>query len=287
MNSLPLRPERSDRNERGDRDDRADGPPQRRGKGEGRGGWWEPGWKGEARAGGAGASSGGPGADDEGPTFEQQMREGFRPVYEGDKVVAMVRENQTVRPGRRAEQPSEPRSRGEGRGTYRSGRGKGDRDRDRDRGDGDGESKGEGWSKGDRYPRRADGAQPRQMRWRVVHGQDAIVRGGEPVDSEVVGTLLSGTLVAQIGDDKVLWNGIIRMMVEAIEPQAGMTGWVTRSAESAGGPVFFKLDRSSRDRNVEDRGDRERGGERGRGRGKGQGRGKGRRPQAGEGGEGV
>merc|ERR1712130_642826 len=44
----------------------------------------------------------------------------------------------------------------------------------------------------------------------------------------------------QLSEDKVLGPGIIRMLVEAIDPQAGLRGWVTRTAEKAGGPCYFK-----------------------------------------------
>jgi len=103
-------------------------------------------------------------------------------------------------------------------------------------------AKGEAKGKGNRY----ESGIPRTFRWRVASGKEAIVRAGFAVESEVVGQLLSGTPVNQIGEERVLKNGIIRMQVEALEPQAGLKGWVTRSAEAAGGPLFFKPDRGGR-----------------------------------------
>lgn len=172
-----------------------------------------------------------------------------------------------MRPGRRAEVFQPDRGKVDGRNDRKGGRGKG---KVAEVGDGEEDSKGEG--KGDRYNDRynrgprPDGA-PRQIHWRVVNGPDAIVRMGIPVESDIVGTLYAGTLVVQIGEDKTLDNGIVRMQMEALEPQAGIKGWVTRNAEAAGGPVFFKPDRGNRDRNPGFRG-----------RGKGVGPGKGRRP---------
>merc|ERR1740129_323835 len=192
-------------------------------------------------------------------TYEQQVRDGFRPVYQGDRIVAMVRENEAVKPGRRAEFPTADRGKGEEKG-----KGRGD----------------DTWQRSDRYAedgkgkgRRSDPPQRPQLRWRVSPGENAIVREQCPVESSAVGTLNAGTLVAQLGEDKVLPNGIVRMQVEAIEPQAGMQGWVTRTAEAAGGPVFFKSER----------GPRAPGAGRGRGKGEGKGMGKGRPVGEGEG----
>merc|ERR1719188_637439 len=159
-------------------------------------------------------------------TFDQQVQEGYRPVWQGERVVAMVLDNRTVRPGRRSEGGKDGKGGGKG---WKGGKGK------------DGGKDGGSWTQldGESYA----GAPPRPPRWRVVHGQDAIMREAIAVESDLVTTLLSGTLVQQIGEDKVLKNGIVRMLVEAVEPQAGVKGWVTRSAEAAGGPVFFKLER--------------------------------------------
>lgn len=251
-----------------DRGDRGDRPIKGKSKGsDDRGGWWQ---RDQAP----------------GPTFEEQLAEGFRPVYQGEKVVAMVRDNETVRPGRKGGDgpPPEQRHKGgygckgersNGKGKSEKGFGKGYKAGGDQVGDAE---ENEGWKGGNRYGGRGCGYRDeppqRSKHWRVNQGQDAIVRESEPVESPICGTLLSGTLVMQIGDDKVLKNGIVRMMVEAVEPQAGIKGWVTRSAEAAGGPIFFKPDRAPRDRNVPPRG----------GRGKGFSKGGGRRPVgAGEG----
>lgn len=192
---------------------------------------------------------------DDGPTFEQQLAQGFRPVYQGERVVAMARGNESVKPGR-----PETRGKDGGKGD-RKGNGKGWKGDPAD-GDQDG-GMGEGGGKGDRYrnrePRqdRYDPATLKQLRWRVMAGQEAIVREAWAVDSDVVGTFNSGSLVSQLSEDKVLRNGIIRMLVEGVEPQTGLKGWVTRSAKAAGGPVFFQPERAAG------------GGDTGGGRGKG------------------
>jgi len=277
-------------------------PPRRR---EDRGGWWDQ-------------------YQDDGPTYEQQLTAGFLPVYQGDRLVAMARENETVRPGKRAQSsyndfrhPSSGKGYGEkgygekgygekgyGEKGYgekgfsekgygdrgygekggdmkggdmqkgdRKGKGKDDPSKGKGKYGDDGKGyhhnahlgqigqmgKGESYggnrhetdadgddnkmeAKGDRYGRQGGS---RQMRWRAVSGQDIIVRCGLGMETEVVGTLLPNSLVAQIGEDKMLKNGISRMFIDSIDPQTGIKGWVTRSAEAAGGPVFFKQDRSS------------------------------------------
>merc|ERR1719188_2347401 len=178
-------------------------------------------------------------------TFDQQVQEGYRPVWQGERVVAMVLDNRTVRPGRRSEGGKDGKGGGKG---WKGGKGK------------DGGKDGGAWTQLDGEG--LAGAPPRPPRWRVVHGQDAIMREAIAVESDLVTTLLSGTLVQQIGEDKVLKNGIVRMLVEAVEPQAGVKGWVTRSAEAAGGPIFFKPDRGPRDRGEKGGGEKG-GGEKG------------------------
>ncbi|CAJ1344919.1 unnamed protein product [Effrenium voratum] len=244
----------------------------------------------------------------EGPTYEQQIREGFVPVWQGNKLVAMARENETVRPGRRAHAYGGKGERGDGKGLERHEKGegregkgegksheKGERGERKGRGrdekgkgkfsddskgfhsgKGDG-YKGDGFKDGYRHQEakeeeeRAEvamgdryGRGSRQMRWRAVSDRDIIVRVGLGMETDIVGTLLAGSLVAQVGEDKMLKNGIARMFIQSIEPTPGIKGWVTRSAEAAGGPVFFKPDRAPV---------RERGNEGGKSTGKGQFRG--------------
>jgi len=98
-----------------------------------------------------------------------------------------------------------------------------------------------------------------QPRWRVVQST-VIVRMGEEMNSEPLTTLERGSLVVQLGEEKQLENGIVRMMIEILEPQpstrgwaneskeqSSVRGWVTRTAAPAGGPVFFEQDRAWRD----------------------------------------
>lgn len=156
--------------------------------------------RGKADRGGKGFGKARDGDQADGPTFEQQVRDGFLPVYQGDKVVAMVRKSETVKPGRRENEP----------------RGKGKIDQDT------------------------------RLRWRVCPTQQAIVRTGEVMDSETIGTLPAGTLVVQTSEEKVLKHGIVRMQVETVEPfedapDGVLRGWVTKTAERAGGPAFFQL----------------------------------------------
>lgn len=92
-----------------------------------------------------------------------------------------------------------------------------------------------------------------QLRLRVVESM-VIVRRGEEVHSESLAKLERGALVMQMGEEKRLENGIVRIMIESIEPQPGIRGWVTKTAADAGGPVFFELDRTWRDHPVGGRG---------------------------------
>mmetsp|Transcript_6815 Transcript_6815/g.18885 ORF Transcript_6815/g.18885 Transcript_6815/m.18885 type:complete len:349 (-) Transcript_6815:68-1114(-) len=151
------------------------------------------------------------------PSFEQQLQEGFRPVYHGGRVVAMVREGETVRPGRR----SEGKAKGKGRG----------------RGEGDGGEGGKGW----RRPGEDSGSDGR-LRWRAQSGQEAIVRATKYMESEQVGSIAPGAIVMQTGDEEVMQHGIVRMPVEYYSEAADVIirGWVTRTAEAANGPVFFR-----------------------------------------------
>lgn len=235
-------------------------------------------------------------AEDAGPTYEEQVAEGWMPVYQGSRIVAMARGLETCRPGRRV---VDPRQKGEGKGdsqasswgSYsrregekgewdggwkgeRKGKGKGKFDRGEK-----GEEKGRHGADGDEgkgHGRRDGGYGPRiQNRWTVVAGADALVRAGPGMETDIVCRLPGSTLVAQIGEDKVLKNGIVRMNVEALEPPdvAGARGWVTRSAEAAGGPVYFHPAPAGASR------DRPSGkGRGGGGGGAGKGGGKGRRP---------
>lgn len=43
----------------------------------------------------------------------------------------------------------------------------------------------------------------RQQRWRAVNDRDIIVRVGLGMETDIVGTLLAGSLVSQVGEDKV------------------------------------------------------------------------------------
>jgi len=195
--------------------------------------------------GGQGQDQGeGQGQGQDGSTFEQQVREGFRPVYHGDRVVAMVKDGVTVKPGRRCLEGADGGDAAKGIGSLEGGL-KGDR-----RGKGDPRAMRQ--DRGDRLPWQHDGSHDHRMdgradnfrpRWRVVPGQDALVRAGEKMESETIGTLRANTVVVQTGEEKILQHGIIRMPVESLDPQEGLKGWVTRTAEQAGGPAFFKPER--------------------------------------------
>mmetsp|Transcript_44719 Transcript_44719/g.100200 ORF Transcript_44719/g.100200 Transcript_44719/m.100200 type:complete len:616 (-) Transcript_44719:76-1923(-) len=275
----------------------------------------------------------------DGPTYEQQVKDGFLPVYQGSKLVAMARENETVRPGRRTTphggkgQGFDPSKGFDGKGADgkgfdgkgfdgkgfdgkgydmhkgdgkdRKGRGKDDKGKGKFGDDGKGfYGKGDGY-KGDGF--KAEGHREdkeddahahvealkdryrgsRQLRWKACSEQDIIVRVGLGMETDIVGTLLAGSIVAQIGEDKMIKNGIARMFIESIEPTPGIKGWVTRSAEAAGGPVFFKPDevrpqpRSGKDGGGKSKGSHPQfpGGDRGDKGGKpADGKGKGRRP---------
>jgi len=120
------------------------------------------------------------------------------------------------------------------------------------------------------------GRQDRNQRWRVVPDQEAIMRAAITVESDVVSTLHGGALVQQMGDEKVLKNGVIRMQVQCLDPPTNLIGWVTRSAEKAGGPVFFSPVGGNPRPDAERDRDRDRRGGTGRDRGDGKGRGKGK-----------
>jgi len=64
------------------------------------------------------------------------------------------------------------------------------------------------------------------------------MRATDAMDSQAVITLASGTYVLQTGAEVANQHGIIRMPVETV--QDGIRGWVTRTAEAANGPVFFR-----------------------------------------------
>ena len=77
--------------------------------------------------------------------------------------------------------------------------------------------------------------------WVVNPDNDATVRMEENVHSKVIYKLRPGTMVVQIGDEKVIDRGIIRMKVDFVEPSGSMTrGWVTRTAAAIGGPALFR-----------------------------------------------
>jgi len=162
---------------------------------------------------------------DDGPTYEQQIRNGLVPVYQGTKVVAMAREggDETVKPGRRAEDDRQERdSKGKGRGAKGA-----DGRESRDIRSGD-------------PRRREEDNRDTRTRWRVNAGQDAIVRAKEHVASESVGRLAVGAVVVQTGKEVTFPNGIVRMPIES---EDGIRGWVTRTAAAAGGPAFFRQER--------------------------------------------
>merc|ERR1712007_220846 len=55
--------------------------------------------------------------------------------------------------------------------------------------------------------------------------------GGEEANSEPLTTLERGSLVVQLGEEKQLENGLVRMMIETLEPQSSIRGWVNESKE--------------------------------------------------------
>jgi len=229
-------------------------------------------------------------------SYEQQLKEGFRPVYQGNRVVAMVKEGNpptTAKPGRRMKgdygkgkgygKDHEADSYGGG-GGYNSyggggyggggggyggggggmyhgghggpggrsdywpekGGGKGGGYRDQYGGGKYGGAKGygkdyyeQGWQQERRPQYNAEPSQKRQY-WRVIDGQEAIMRASEAMESQAIMTLKSGQLVLQTGEHAINQHGIIRMPVETADD--GTRGWVTRTAEAAQGPAFFRPD---------------------------------------------
>eukprot|EP00439_Symbiodinium_sp_Y106_P079215 s4554_g17.t3 len=284
-------------------------------------GWWDDHWQSQ-----------------DGPTYEQQLKDGFLPVYQGSKLVAMAKENETVRPGRRTTGHGKGFDSNKGfdgkgfdgkgfDGKGFDGKGFDGRVYDMHKGDGKGDRKGRGKEdkgkgkfgddgKGFHHPGKGDSYKgeaykpeghrtedkeedergealkdryrgSRQLRWRAVNDKDIIVRVGLGTETDIVGTLMRNSLVAQVGEDKMLKNGIARMFIESIDPIPGIKGWVTRSAEAAGGPVFFKPDRGAtfnvpRERGKDgkgNKGNQQCGGEKGDKGGKAMdGKGKARRP---------
>lgn len=218
--------------------------------------------------------------EDDGYTYEEQENLGFVPVYLGEKIIAMCKDGETVRPGRREHEVSldaqrdlsdfgasytPDRDRGL-KGSEFKGRGRGyDVDemgydsggfKGRDRGsskDGKRGKKGnskKGFLDAEEELGFGEGYSSQSQRlirgyWRVAPNCDAaIMRACDNVESEQVCVLRSGMLVSQLGEDKTVANGIVRMHVEAVEGEcAGLRGWVTRTAEAAGGPKFFLPDR--------------------------------------------
>jgi len=235
------------------------------------------------------------GVREDGPTFEQQLRDGFQPVYQGNQIVAMVKQGQTVKPGRREQGDTGRRHKGEGKGDWKGdgkgdGRGEGRSDRHKGKGDSRldddmmsdnrrGKGFGKGGQKGHSYgsnhyddpnaglpaffttgitqnPGRGvdlysaiGGDRPRNggygsepPRWQVCTDneliKEAIVRATEQMESEAIASLTPGAIVTQTGKERVMPpHGIIRMPVET---ETGLRGWVTRTAEAANGPVFFR-----------------------------------------------
>jgi len=229
---------------------------------------------------------------DDGPTYEQQLEDGFRPVYQASRIVAMVKEGVThaVKPGRRTRPEHKGEVKGDFKGDYRGkgdskgygsdskgygkgggcnapivntlswGRaqgdyrgskgskdgGKGYRDEKgyRDRGDdrreyGRYSGKGAREGYGNDEPDTSFGVQ-----WRVCPGQEAIVRTSSEMESEAIKTLPAGTLVYQTGEHIANEHGIIRMPMETVDD--AVRGWVTRTAEAANGPAFFRREGSGK-----------------------------------------
>mmetsp|Transcript_22156 Transcript_22156/g.40755 ORF Transcript_22156/g.40755 Transcript_22156/m.40755 type:complete len:495 (-) Transcript_22156:104-1588(-) len=212
-------------------------------------------------------------------SYQDQLQAGYQPLLQdGGRVVAMVKNGISIRPGKGA-------PKGEGKGgdgkseaysSYSSGY---YRQYEGEKGDGKG-----GYRNRDRYSRpdrvdRDDGyggdarrQEPYHSRqkWRAVAGQDVIVRAGVEVESDKVGQLQPSSLVIQVGEEQVLENGIVRIEVETLEPAGSLRGWVTRTAEAAGGPIFFKPERGTRGQGKGGRGkgDRDRDGNKGYGKGR-------------------
>lgn len=249
-------------------------------------------------------------------SYEQQIQEGYRPVYQGHRIVAMVNEaGQAVKPGRQQKGDYKGDSKGymkgygkDAKGGYgdRGGYGgygnyggdyrdnwKGGKDsgkggyrdqggrNDYPRGDGGfgGKYGGKGYEDAyyEQRPRERIHSNPREL-WRVCEGQEAIMRAGEAMESQAITTLTAGRLVYQTGQEVTNQHGIIRMPVETYEDPS-LRGWVTRTAEAAHGPAFFRrepVDKGSRMARA-GKGDKGKGG-RGYDEGKGydSGKGKGR-----------
>mmetsp|Transcript_102310 Transcript_102310/g.161629 ORF Transcript_102310/g.161629 Transcript_102310/m.161629 type:complete len:509 (-) Transcript_102310:237-1763(-) len=222
---------------------------------------------------------------DDGPTYEQQLEDGYRPVYQANRIVAMVKEgvSHAVKPGRRTRPDYKGDFKGDFKGDYRSkgdtkgygrdskgygqdfyrdndsyggygyyrgsttsdyrgskgskdgGKGyrdeKGYRDRGEDRRDYGRYGGGKGYGSDDT-------SYGGRVRWRVCPGQEAIVRASSEMESAAITTLKAGTLVYQTGEPTTNEHGIIRMPMETVED--GVRGWVTRTAEAANGPAFFR-----------------------------------------------
>lgn len=256
------------------------------------------------------------GADNEDDlTFEQQLKEGYKPLYQGNRVVAMVKEGgETVAPGRRTKGEYKGKGYGKdtvarygsdyenysgygskgGYGSYGGygkggggdyggygddGRGRSDfwfqkgggggKGGYRDRGDYGKYGGGKGYDDGGRnygkygggksYDGKYGGGgkgyddgyytysrwsmptyESSSQYWRVCNGQQAIMRETEAMESQAIITLPAGALVLQTGAEVTNEHGIVRMPVETVDDR--VRGWVTRTAEAAQGPAFFKPD---------------------------------------------
>lgn len=147
-----------------------------------------------------------PPAMKEGLTMEEQLQAGFKPVYRGSQVVAMLRDGVTVRPGRRGGHPGGARAQ-------------------------------------PRHPSNVDRHGDDRPRWCVQSGQELIVRATASTDSIALATICSGAVVVQTDNEVVAQHGIVRMPIEyhgGPIDSAPVSGWVTRTAEAASGPVFLR-----------------------------------------------
>jgi len=163
----------------------------------------------------------------EGFSFEEQLQAGFKPVYRGSQVVAMLKDGITVRPGRHAGQHGgQP---GSSLNVSRS--------------TGNTSNKPGSAPAQPRHLSEEDRQGDNRPRWCVQNGLDLIVRATTSTESMALATICSGAVVVQTGEEVVAEHGIVRMPIEyhggPIE-SVPVSGWVTRTAEAANGPVFLR-----------------------------------------------
>lgn len=201
-------------------------------------------------------------------TYEQQLQEGYTPVFQGQQVLAMIRGEETASAGKKGyadkgkgrggpgdakgkfEGYSDGKAFGRGKpswpddqfsgGGYPSDEGYGYQDNGKGFKGKSKDSKGCGYGYGKDSKGCGGGSVP--CKWVCQRGQDAIVRATQNIESAMVGAVHPGQVVTQTGEEVKAAHGIMRMPVEFVSDETGqrMSGWVTRTAEAASGPIYFR-----------------------------------------------